>query len=76
LARARARRYVKERNRRTERDALAARLRARALANPRVASVEAVKVELMPDGLKLSVVVIPRGANQRSKPLLAELEVR
>jgi hypothetical protein len=68
-----ARAYVKKRNSRAVRDELAARLKAQALRDARVASVDDVQVAFADGVLKLSVRVIPRGHG--GKVLVASMEV-
>jgi phage baseplate assembly protein W len=69
-----ARRFVKKRNDAAARAQLANRLRAQALRDRRVASVEAVVVEPGAGGvLRIMVRVIPKGAPARAIPIAIEL---
>ncbi len=77
-----ARRYVKDRNTRSKRDELVARIRSQYLADRRVERVEAVNVRVSDDGqgLHILAVVIPKGRLRTEvgpgSPLTISLEVR
>lgn len=72
-----ARLFVKAKNTRTNRDDLASRLRSQALAEARVESVSEINVVPMDgvDGLRIRVVVVPKGAAKRGAPLTVAFEV-
>lgn len=73
-----ARQYVKANNTATTRADLESRLRAQSMQDPRVASVEMVTITPLNDGspgIKIAVLITPRGRLRGDKPLAVELEV-
>ena len=70
-----ARMYVKARNTRATRDELVERIRGQVLQDPRVESVEAVQVEILPDKVRIGVIVVPLGRTQRNEVVRASVEV-
>lgn len=73
-----ARRWVKRRNSRASRDELVERIRSQLRAEPRIVSVATIAVEVTEDGngLKINVVIIPRGRVRPDETLAIGLEVR
>jgi hypothetical protein len=65
-----ARAFLKAKNTKTNRDALAIRLRAQALRDDRVLKVDEVKVERVGDGgVRFTVMIVPKGRPERSIPV-------
>jgi phage baseplate assembly protein W len=74
-----ARQYVKAKNTGAVRDELDARIRTQFLRDPRVERVDVVTVAQLDDGsagLKISVLVTPRGRLRSDQPLPVRLEMR
>lgn len=72
-----ARLYVKKRDTPAMRQELEERIRGQLLRDRRVASVDQVTVERLPEaaGLKIFIQVTPTGETQRNQPLTASIEV-
>lgn len=70
-----ARQFVKARNTRANREELATRIKQQLLREPRVLSIAALKIEQITDGLKINVVVIPRGRTLSATPIDVTVEV-
>lgn len=67
--------FLKAKSTKASRDAFAARLRARSLADSRVESVNDVQQERFADGgWKFHVIVIPKGRTKRSNPVTVTFE--
>lgn len=74
-----ARQYVKARNTPDARAELESRIRTQCLIDPRVERVESVVMSAFGDesqGLKISVLVVPRGRLRGDRPLAVKLEIR
>lgn len=74
-----ARQYVKARNTRSVRAELESRIKSQFLRDPRVHSVDLVTVDRLDDGspgVKISVLVTPKGRLRSDKPLPVQLEIR
>lgn len=70
-----ARLFVKSRNTAATRNELEERIRGQVLQDPRVETVDEINVEFITDGLRLSVVITPKGQAARNEPLVASVEV-
>lgn len=72
-----ARLFVKAKNTLAARQELEERIRAELSKDQRVDSIDKVVIEQLSDGpgLRISVVVIPKGETQRRQPLVASVEV-
>lgn len=71
--------YVKAKNTAAVRAELAGRIRAQSLRDPRVASVDQSIVEQLDDGspgIRISVLITPKGQLRTDKPLPVQLEIR
>jgi phage baseplate assembly protein W len=72
-----ARLFVKERNTKAKRDELANRIRDQFLRDPRVASVDQIVIESLPEdfGIKLAVYVTPKGRLEAGGSLAVQITI-
>lgn len=73
-----ARLFVKGKNTRAARQALEERIRGQLAQEARVESVDDVVIDTLPGsdaGIRITVVVLPKGRSQRNEPLVASVEV-
>lgn len=74
-----ARQYVKAKNTASKRAELESRIRAQFLRDPRVQSVDLASVSRLEDGspgIRITVIVTPRGRLRSDQPLPVNLEIR